>query len=77
MLVLAADLLATRAAKLLEQLAHAGWEPAVELQRALDCYNEVRGINVLKDATEVQDDPQCVQINEPAPATQRSESHRQ
>lgn len=65
---LAADLLAQRARTLLDQLAHAGWEPAVKLQTALDTYDEVRSGNLLKDTS----DPQCMRINGTAPDTESS-----
>ena len=68
LVVLAGDLLAVAATKLLEQLAHANWEPATQLKGALDTYEAVRLGQVLRDP-----DPQCCTLDEPAPDTQRSE----
>lgn len=51
---LAADMIAVRAKTLLERLALADWEPAVKLQQAVDCYDEIRSGNMLKDASDPQ-----------------------
>jgi len=67
MLVLAADLLAMRARKLLEQLAHANWEPADQLKSALDTYSEVRQGGIIEAAQ------QCAADEEPP--TLRSQPH--
>ena len=71
MKVLAADLLARRAKELIEVLAFGGWEPAVRLRDALQCYEEVRCGNAVIEAS----DPQAMSIADwtPAPITQRSE----
>jgi hypothetical protein len=66
--ILAGDLLCTHAQTLLRQLAHAGWEPAVKLQEAVELYSEVRlGLSMARGADEI-----LRAINEKAPATQRS-----
>ena len=60
--ILAADILATRASELLEQLAAGSWPAACKLRDALTTYSEVR----LGDLIEQMPDP------EPAPVTQKS-----
>jgi hypothetical protein len=67
--VLSADLLAVAAKRIVEQLACSrDWEPMQQLKAALDTYESVRLGQVLRNP-----DPQCMQLDEPAPATQRSE----
>ena len=68
--VLSADILATRAGELLEQLACGSWAPAQKLRDALQCYSEVRLGVAVTDAS----DPQRMNC-EKAPVTQRSALH--
>jgi len=66
--VLAADLLCTHAQNLLRQLAHANWEPALQLQEAVELYSEVRfGVAMAEGADEI-----LRAIDEKAPETKRS-----
>lgn len=67
--ILAGDLLCTHASELLRQLAHSRWEPAVKLKEAVDLYSEVRlGLSMARGADEI-----LLAIDEPAPATERSQ----
>ena len=71
LVVLSADLLATRAGELLEQVAFGSWPPALKLRDALQCYSEVRlGTTMAEQATMVLE--HC-NDHSPAPETQRSE----
>jgi hypothetical protein len=66
--ILAADILATRATQLLEQLAAGSWEPARKLKEALATYSEVRlGVAMAEGAEAV-----LRAIDEKAPPTERS-----
>jgi hypothetical protein len=60
--ILAADVLSTRAAALCDALAAGDWKPLADLKAALSTYAEVRFRNVLKDAADP--DPQCMQVND-------------
>jgi hypothetical protein len=71
LVILAGDILATRAGELLELLAFGSWEPAVKLRDALGVYSEVRlGTAMSEQADFVLE--HCKRIDEPAPVTQRS-----
>ncbi len=56
--ILSADILATRAGELLDQLACGSWAPAQKLREALACYSECRLGVAVRDAT----DPQAMQL---------------
>ena len=66
--VLSADILATRAGELLDQLACGNWAPARKLREALATYSEVR----LGTAMAEQADTVLRHIDEKAPITERS-----
>jgi hypothetical protein len=57
--ILAADVIAARASKLLAQLACGSWEPARKLREALQAYGEVRMGMMVSQASE---DPQACQL---------------
>lgn len=66
LVILAGDLVATAADDLLAQLAHANWQPAQRLRRALDAYQCAR---VGDEITNAQDPQRCTVTDwdEPAP----------
>ncbi len=68
--ILSADILATRAGELLDQLACGNWAPAQKLREALACYSECRLGVAVHDAA----DPQAMNC-EKAPITERSIHH--
>ncbi len=66
--VLSADILATRAGELLDQLACANWSPAQKLREALQVYSEVRiGTTMAEGAEQV-----LAACHEKAPETLRT-----
>ncbi len=66
--ILAADLLATRAGELLDQLACGSWAPARKLKEALQVYSEVRiGTTMAEGAEQV-----IAVCHEKAPETLRT-----
>ena len=64
MLVIASDVLATRAKALLDQFAFGPWQPATDLRVALDAYYAVREHAIVTGAIESSD--------EAPPETERS-----
>lgn len=66
--ILAADILATRATQLLEQLAAGSWAPAERLRDALATYSEVRLGTTMAEGADVV----LRAIDEKAPDTKRS-----
>jgi len=73
LVVLAADLLAIATSTMLDELAGAGhWPTAVRVRQCLDAYEQAR---VGDEITSAQSKPQCMQLDEPAPDTQRSSIH--
>jgi hypothetical protein len=72
LLMLADDLVVLRAKRLLEQLAYGKkWKAADDLKAAIEAREEIRLVSIVQDAS----DPQAMQINEPAPITERSVHH--
>ena len=65
-LVIASDLLAQRAKRLLDQLACGTWQAGTDLRAALDAYYAVRENGIVTDAINSSDDV--------APETQRAQS---
>jgi len=81
--ILAADLLATRAGQLLDQIACGTWAPAQKLREAIQTYSEVRidtamaaGADEILRAID-EKDPQKVNVNDwpQSPETKRSVHH--
>jgi hypothetical protein len=67
--VLASDLLAVATKSMLDELAGAGhWPAAVRVRQCLDAYEAARCGEIIIASK----DPQCMQLNEPAPLTERS-----
>jgi len=72
LVVLASDLLAAATKTMLDELAGAGQCPAaVRVRQCLDAYDAARCGEIIISAK----GPQCMQLDEPAPDTQRSEVH--
>jgi len=69
LVVLASDLLAAATKTMLDELAGAGhWPAAVRVRQCLEAYEAARCGEIIIAAK----DPQCCQLNEPAPRTERS-----
>jgi len=72
LVVLASDLLAAATKTMLDELAGAGqWPAAQRVRQCLEAYEAARCREIIITAK----DPQCMQLNEPAPLTERSTQH--
>ena len=82
--ILAGDVMAVELTRLLNHIALGGYERFGELKSALHTYTEVRFDGIMQGyaPSDVSrryimgnSDPQCCQLNDPAPATERCVHH--